>query len=128
MSSDAETLVRGFLAAIERRDEAAIQAALAVTPRITYPGGVTHAAAASMVAGSRARYVFVGKDIERVEVLAGDSGAAIAYVFGTLAGQFADGESFSGIRFIDRFEIENSLISRHDVWNDVAAYRAAQHS
>lgn len=128
MSCDAATLVRGFLTAIERRDAGAVQAALAPDARITFPGGVTHATAESIVAGSRARYVSVGKDIERIDVLDGEGDQAVVYVFGTLAGRFADGASFAGIRFIDRFELANGLISRHDVWNDVAAYRASMNA
>lgn len=128
MSSEQETLVRGFLAAIERRDATAMHAVMADHARVTFPGGVSHTNAASIVAGSRARYLSVGKDIERVDVLAGNSEAGIpdvVYVFGTLSGRFADGTAFAGIRFVDRFEVMGGLIIRHDVWNDVAAYRAS---
>jgi hypothetical protein len=31
-----------------------------------------------------------------------------------------DGTAFSGIRFIDRFEVAGGLIRRQDVWNDLA--------
>jgi hypothetical protein len=31
-----------------------------------------------------------------------------------------DGSAFEGIRFIDRFEVVNNLLTRQEVWNDVA--------
>jgi hypothetical protein len=32
---------------------------------------------------------------------------------------WADGSSFEGIRFIDRFELVTGKIQRQDVWNDL---------
>ena len=48
-------------------------------------------------------------------------GARVAvYVSGTLSGEWPDGAAFTGIRFIDRFEVERGLIRCQDVWNDLA--------
>lgn len=47
----------------------------------------------------------------------------IVYVRGTLHGRWLDGSGFTGIRFVDRFEIRNGLIGRQDVWNDAGEYR-----
>ena len=44
----------------------------------------------------------------------------IVYCYGTLSGEWPDGEAFSGIRFIDRFEFAGDLIARQMVWNDLA--------
>ncbi len=49
----------------------------------------------------------------------GDTGASV-YCFGTLGGEWPDGTAFDGIRFIDRFELQGGLITRQDVWNDMA--------
>jgi len=34
-----------------------------------------------------------------------------------------DGRPFEGIRFIDRFEIQDGLIVKQDVWNDMGEYK-----
>ncbi|MDO7593790.1 MAG: hypothetical protein MUQ90_00250, partial [Burkholderiaceae bacterium] len=43
----------------------------------------------------------------------------VVYARGTLSGNWLDGEPFSGIRFIDRFEVVDGLLVRQDVWNDI---------
>jgi len=42
------------------------------------------------------------------------------YCTGTLEGVWLDGRAFSGVRFIDRFEVAEGRIRRQDVWNDLA--------
>ena len=44
----------------------------------------------------------------------------MVYCSGTLFGVWNDGSAFEGIRFIDRFEVVNNLLTRQEVWNDVA--------
>lgn len=39
---------------------------------------------------------------------------------GTLYGVDADGESFSGVRYVDVYEVEDGAIRRVDIWNDLA--------
>ena len=68
------------------------------------------------------RYRFVRKTIESVD-LAAASDRSVVYVTGTLHGEWPDGTSFEGIRFIDRFELTDGLITRQDVWNDIAEER-----
>jgi hypothetical protein len=43
----------------------------------------------------------------------------VVYCSGTLEGVWLDGSAFSGIRFIDRFEVAGGRIVRQDVWNDL---------
>ena len=50
----------------------------------------------------------------------GADGASIVYCFGTLHGEALSGESFAGIRFIDRFTVAGGLIRDQMVWNDMA--------
>ncbi|MCB9959035.1 MAG: nuclear transport factor 2 family protein [Rhodospirillaceae bacterium] len=122
---DAEALVRDFLAAVERRDAGACQAVMAPAIVMTFPSGVRHADIQALFASSGKRYRAVAKTIEQVDVLEGGDSTAIVYCFGTLYGTWMTGEAFSGIRFIDRFEIRGGLITRQDVWNDSAIFRPA---
>ena len=43
---------------------------------------------------------------------------------GTLYGEWLDGTAFAESRFIDRFEMEGGLLTRQDVWNDMAETKA----
>ena len=52
-------------------------------------------------------------------------GVAVVYTQGTLSGEWPDGSAFSGIRFIDRFELTGGKITRQDVWNDMGEVRNA---
>ena len=54
----------------------------------------------------------------------GDDDVRLVYCFGTLSGEWLDGTSFEGIRFIDRFEVVGDKISRQDVWNDMGEVKA----
>jgi hypothetical protein len=47
----------------------------------------------------------------------------VVYVRGVLNGEWPDGTAFKDIRFVDRFEVIKGLISRQDVWNDLAEMR-----
>mgnify|MGYP005842357397 CR=1 FL=1 len=113
----AET-VRAFLAAMEARDLAAAAAFLAEGFAMTFPGGVRMATLDELVAWAAPRYRFVRKSYEAFETVPGQP--AIVWCHGTLSGEWPDGAAFDGIRFVDRFEVTGGLLSRQDVWNDIA--------
>lgn len=114
-------LVRAFLAAMEARDLANARTFLGEGFAMTFPGGVRMTTLEELVAFAAPRYRFVRKAYEGFEVVMGLR--AVVYCFGTLAGEWPDGTAFSGVRFIDRFELENGLLVRQDVWNDLAESR-----
>ncbi|ADZ72260.1 tautomerase family protein [Polymorphum gilvum] len=116
---DPAVLVRGFLEAMEARDLARASGFLAPEFRMTFPGGATFSSLEELIAWAKPRYRFVRKSYDRFETLAGDSGSTV-YCYGTLAGEWPDGTAFSGIRFIDRFELRDGLIVGQMVWNDLA--------
>ncbi len=118
-------IVETFLRALERRDPAA---AGFVGPgaRIVFPGGHEFRSLEQLAAWAFTRYRSVRKTLERIEELPvrGD-GITTVYVYGTLAGEWLDGSPFAGIRFVDRFEIdEHGLIVDQKVWNDLAEAKA----
>jgi len=47
----------------------------------------------------------------------------VVFCTGTLHGEWLDGSTFEGIRFVDRFEIADGLLQRQDVWNDLELHR-----
>lgn len=117
--ADAAQVVRSFLTAMEARDLAAARDHLAPGFAMTFPGGVRMTTLDALIDWARPRYRFVKKTYERFDAL-----GSLVYCFGTLHGEWPDGTAFSGIRFIDRFELEDGRLLRQDVWNDIAEVQA----
>lgn len=115
----AETLKR-FLRLMESRDLGAASEHLAPGFRMVFPGGVEMERLDELVAWSRERYRRVRKTFERIE----SAGQAV-WVSGTLSGEWLDGRPFEGIRYVDRFELQDGLIVRQDVWNDMGEAKLA---
>ncbi len=112
-----ERIVRAFLAAMEEGDLATAAAYLAGQPEFVFPGNRRMNDLAAIDAAVGRRYRRIRKRIEMVDV-AGSDAEAIVHVHGTLFGEWPDGTPFEGIRFIDRFRIEEGRIVSQMVWND----------
>lgn len=121
---DPAGIVRDYLGAMERRDLGAAQALLGKGFTMQFPGAAPMTQLEELIAWSKPRYKFVNKTYDRFDAMQSDGAAALVYCFGTLSGEWLDGTAFSGIRFIDRFEIESGKITRQDVWNDMAEVKA----
>jgi hypothetical protein len=59
------------------------------------------------------------EDGNATDVVAGE-GETIVYNLGTLYGEWPDGTSFDGNRYVDRFVVRDGKIVQMDVWNDSA--------
>jgi hypothetical protein len=86
-----------------------------------FPGSAVLHRLEEMLEFSRGRYTDIVKSYEKFDVSWTDDGAVV-YCVGTLHGHWLDGSTFDGIRFIDRFEVRDGLITRQDVWNDLALH------
>ncbi len=111
-----------YLAAMEERDLDKAQGFLGPDFTMTFPGGARFSALDELVAWSKDRYRSIGKTIEDIHEVPEEEGAAV-FCMGTLAGQWPDGASFSGIRFIDRFTVRDGKLTDQQVWNDLAEAR-----
>jgi len=123
--ADAINLVRNFLDTMERRDLEGARSYLDPRFTMTFPGNVVMRQLEELVEWSKPRYRAVAKTYEHFDVANTADTALAVYAFGALAGERLDGTHFSGIRFIDRFEIGVSadgtlLIVDQKVWNDLA--------
>lgn len=116
-------MVATYLQALEARDIAVAGACLAEDVQITGPGGGMTASVEGIVANSARRYRRIGKHIGHFDALSPSEGVVVVYCIGTLHGEWPDGRTFSGIRFIDRFELRGGLITKQEVWNDAAEHR-----
>jgi phenylpyruvate tautomerase PptA (4-oxalocrotonate tautomerase family) len=115
---DAETVVRDFLALMEARELDKATALLADGCTMTFPGTGPMTSIDDVLHWARDRYSRVGKEIDRIDSAPGEDGTTV-YCFGTLKGEWLDGQPFSGIRFIDRFTVKDGLITDQRVWNDM---------
>ena len=117
--SDAVDTVSRFVRLVEARrlDEAAEY--LATRIQITFPGGRRFRNLEEQVASGAGRFRRVRKVFETIDALETDD-AVIVYVSGMLEGEDVSGVEFSGVRFIDRFEVKGGSIVDQRVWNDMA--------
>ncbi|MFC3612302.1 nuclear transport factor 2 family protein [Lutimaribacter marinistellae] len=120
---DPARIVRAYLDAMEARDLDSARAHLASGFTMTFPGSGPMTTLEELIEWSRPRYQKIGKTYDAFETCP-TPGPAVVYSRGTLHGIWPDGTPFEGIRFIDRFELENGKITRQDVWNDIAEVRA----
>jgi hypothetical protein len=104
---------------MQERDLKAAGALLAPGFEMHFPGHPAMHALDELVNWAKGRYSSIAKDYERFDESWGD-GVTVVYCSGTLRGVWLDGSSFTGVRFIDRFEIADGKIRRQDVWNDLA--------
>jgi phenylpyruvate tautomerase PptA (4-oxalocrotonate tautomerase family) len=116
-------IVRSFLTAMERRDLDKARTYLAPGFTMIFPGNQQFTALEELVEWSQPRYQSVSKTFETVDEAFGPDGMVVVCQ-GTLSGRWPDGTAFSGIRFVDRFELSEGKIVRQQVWNDIAEQRA----
>ncbi len=84
---------------------------------ITFPGVRFEGpdAPADLLEWAGPRYEWVAKEFDRWI----ETGGTVVSV-GTLYGVDDAGEEFEGVRYVDVYEVEDGLIRRLDVWNDLA--------
>ena len=119
MPRTAARIVRSYLRLVEARDLDAASEFLADDVSIVFPGGRTFESLTDQVASSAGRFRSVKKTLDHLDVIS-DGAETTVYVYGTLAGQALDGSPFDGVRFIDRFALNDGLIVSQMVWNDLA--------
>ena len=121
---NAGEIVRGFLAAMEARDIERAQSMLGSGFSMRFPGTPAMHSLEELIAWAKPRYRFVKKSYEGIDAMQSRGSETLVYCRGTLSGEWPDGSSFEGIRFIDRFELEGGKIMHQDVWNDIAEVQA----
>lgn len=115
---DAVAIVRDYLRAIETRDFARTRELTGPGFTMTYPGKVTMKNLEELVEWSAPRYNSVRKTFEKIDCV-----GSVVYCVGTLEGKWPNGDRFEGVRFTDRFELENGKIVKQDVFNDLSDVR-----
>lgn len=103
----------------ERRFDRAAEC-LAPGARLVFPPNVTLESNEQVAEWDKDRCRWVDKVRDRWDVLTTPSGRTVVYSLGTLFGENNQGARFEGIRYLDRFEIEDGKIVLQEVWNDLA--------
>lgn len=118
----ASEVVESFLQAMQERDLPKAQSFLHTDFRMCFPGGVILHTLEELTGWAQSRYTSSRKHYEQFEESwQGDT--TVVFCHGTLQGTWLHGETFQGIRFIDRIQVQDGLITRQDVWNDLAEHR-----
>ena len=119
---EASHVVAQFLGCMAQRDLTAAQAFLSPQFEMVFPGGHCMRQLTELVAWSVPRYQRIAKtQLTFEESWQGDQ--TVVYCRGFLSGEWPDGREFSGIRFVDRFEVQKDKLMRQEVWNDLAEMR-----
>lgn len=116
---DPVSLVHDYLIAMEERELDHAQTFLAEDFVMTFPSSGELRSLHQVITWAKDRYRFVKKKLDATNV-AYEEDRIVVLVTGTLYGEWPDGTKFKDVRFIDRFEISNGLLTRQDVWNDLA--------
>lgn len=112
-------IVERFLVASMVPDPETAALYIASDLKITFTGGRKYGHPRETAAFNAGRYKWVKKKMERTDVVAG-ARETIVYNLGTLYGEWPDGTSFEGNRYVDRFVVRDGKIVQMDVWNDSA--------
>lgn len=114
------SFVSEYLRLVAERKIEEAAAYLAPDARLVFPPGLTFTSNEEVADWAKARYHWVDKARERWDVVSVADGRTIVYSLGTLFGENLHGVRFEGIRYLDRFEIQNGKIVLQEVWNDLA--------
>lgn len=115
---EAGQLVWDFLTLFAERRYGDANAYLAPGCRMLFPGGHAMTDCLEVPKLAAPTYRWVKKVFEQIDEMPAAHGT-IVYCHGTLFGQWADGATFEGIRYIDRFLIADGRIVDQKVWNDL---------
>ncbi|WP_417813246.1 nuclear transport factor 2 family protein [Thalassospira alkalitolerans] len=118
LSPDAQ-IVRDFLDASMKPDPVKAATYMSDDVVITFTDGAKYDHPSGTTAFNAARYKRVKKKFGQFDVAPGKD-ETVVYSVGTLYGEWPDGTSFEGNRYVDRFVIRNGKIIKMDVWNESA--------
>lgn len=111
-------LVRGFMAAINRRDAPAAQDFLAEGAKLVFPGGTSFTEVEKFLAWAASRYRWARYVHEDIDILQKGE-RCTAYARGSVSGELNDGTHFDAVRSVDRFVIVGGRIELKEAWSDI---------
>lgn len=116
------TVVKNFLDAMSRRDFAAMEQLMAPEFKMTVSGGAVFKHPREFAAQSGKRQKSARKTTDRYDEIPTTDGGVV-FAMGSMAGEWLNGQTYTGIRYVDRFEIKNGKIVDMNVWSDMSEFR-----
>ena len=117
----AAKLVEEYLRLLMIPDPEAARRYIGPELEIRFTGNRLMREPAECAAFNAGRYKWVKKKFGPTHVAEGGSDdQTVVYQTGTLYGEWPDGTSFEGNRYVDRYVVRRGKIVRMDVWNDSA--------
>lgn len=120
-TNQAVEIVKAFLEASMKPDPITAATYMSQNVRITFTGGREMPSTQDITAFNASRYAWVKKALGQFDWTDRED-HTVVYSNGTLYGEWLNGRSFSGNRYLDRFEVSDGKIVRMDVWNDSAEW------
>lgn len=114
-------VVTTFAAALNRRDIDAARALMVEPTEMIFPGSTVFHDVEHLFEWTKTRYRRATYNYDRLDTVDGGENTVV-YAIGSIEGEMNNGETFSNIRVIDRFEIRNGKIARKEAWSDMADF------
>ncbi len=114
-------VVTAFAAALNRRDVDAARALMIEPTEMVFPGSTVFHDVEHFFEWTKTRYRRATYNYDRLDTVDGGENSVV-YAIGSIEGEMNNGETFSNIRVIDRFEIRNGRIARKEAWSDMADF------
>jgi hypothetical protein len=103
---------------MEQRDLATAKGFLSDGFEMLFPNASVMTSLDDLIDWAKGRYAQISKSYSGIDAYPGDD-CTVVIARGHLSGAWPDGRPFSGIRFIDRFELVDGKIRLQEVWNDL---------
>ena len=116
------TVVKNFLDAMSRRDFATMEKLMAPEFKMTVSGGHVFKHPREFAAQSGKRQKSARKTTDRYDEIPIPNGGVV-FAMGSMAREWLNGETYAGVRYIDRFEIKDGKIVDMNVWSDMSEFR-----
>ena len=116
------TVVKSFLDAMRRRDFAAMEKLMAPEFKMTVSGSSVFKHPREFAAQSGKRQKSARKTTDRYDEIPTVDGGVV-FAMGSMAGEWLNGTTYSGVRYIDRFEVKHGKIVDMNVWSDMSEFR-----
>lgn len=115
-------LVRQWFDAVNQGEPAVAIGLMSSPTAITVSGGHRFTRLEDFMVFATKRYARVRKQVEAFEACEAAGGVAV-YARGRMSGSWLDGTAFEGVRWCDRFLVEQALIVDLQTWSDLAETR-----
>ena len=117
---DPVALVDRYLELSAAGDLRASAGFLVDAPLLVWPGGRRYDSLAEARGDTGRRFRAIAKRRDVYDVAPRADGVVVVVSSGTLLGETAAGERFSGIRYLDRLVVRDGRIAEQHVFNDIA--------